>query len=71
MEGKTLEEDSPSYGKREKEFTFTSFIIISHKGWFSQIWRAIDIILCMISSYVYIWFAVFGLDESTWFHFWF
>ena len=42
------------------EFNIKKEMVISHKGWFSIIWRAIDIFLCMSSSYIYIWFAVFG-----------
>lgn len=39
---------------------------------FSIIWRALDIAASMTTSYIYLWFAVFGVnEEEPEFHLWF
>ena len=39
-------------------------MIIDHQGIFSVFWRTLDIIACMFSSYIYLWFAVFDIDHK-------
>ena len=67
-ENRPVTEDTDAKEEEIKTCEMKNYMLINHHGIFSVVWRAIDIVCCMASSYIYLWFTVFGVDEFHSFH---
>ena len=57
-----LGEDSEGVG--EEQINISQLFIIDHRGAFSIFWTGVDTALCLLSSYIYMWFGAFNDAES-------
>ena len=44
------------------EFDIFSVLIINHDGTFIAIWKLMDVVLCLVSSWTYMWMTVFSIE---------
>ena len=63
MEDKSDESEKTEINDPFKE-SWDKMIVISSESWFSYVCHIINIFLCLLSSWVYMHFAVFGNEES-------
>ena len=45
-----------------EEFDITKLMIINHQGPFVAILSLVDVVLCLVSSWVYMWMTVFAIE---------
>jgi len=48
-----------------EEFDLMKVFLISEKGWFRAIWKPIELISCLASSYYYSWYMAFIVEDVT------
>jgi hypothetical protein len=57
-----LGEDSETH--EDEQIDISQLFIIDHRGGFSVFWQTLEPALCLLSSYVYMWFGAFNDADS-------
>lgn len=57
------DEKKDSNEEEGDDFDITQIFIISGKSLFIQAWKTLEIVCCVLSSYIYIFLAAYGIEE--------
>jgi len=58
-----VECDNNENEEEPEKINFLSMIVIEHDSCFSSLWNSLQVFMCLVSTYYYIFATVFGVKE--------